>query len=168
MFKQLKQYSDKKKKRNLTKEREQRCLPLARKILEWTVERANEKNTLIVGLEAVDFNTQFDFYQPIVQNVIQYSKDNGLSGKDTDYAMRLALESIQASAELLNKTWKKTIDSVYDKLFQMAIGKSEASATVQDFDDILQRPARPGELMEEEIEEEEDTPPAVEEVEGKE
>lgn len=130
MFNKAKKEAKKKAKveRDLTAERNERCLPAARKILQIIAKGK---------IEDVDGSQLFGDYVPLVRESMDVFMEHDIRLAEVDYVFGLALMSSDILKNTVNQSLDKSLSTVELKQW----GKDGKEITVNDIDKILKEDA---------------------------
>jgi len=126
MFDKAKRLEKKKKKKekDLTAERNERCLPAAREIQQIIAKgRIDDKSA----------NEMFEDYSPLVREVMDVFMANGVKMGEIEYVFKLALMSHDILKETVHQSIDKHLSTVEEKFW----GKPGTEVTISDLDKHL-------------------------------
>jgi len=112
--------------RDLTKERDERCIPLAKKIVEFL-----GKEELVFG-KITDADLD-NCYRPLVKTLTADFREKNVSLSDVNYAFQLALQPYQQINSLMINKIDEAVRMCQEKLW----GKPLGEVTLQDVDTLL-------------------------------
>jgi len=113
--------------KDLTKETNDRCFPVAREILKII---GNNENLLLGSFSQKEANKE---YKDLVQNIKQLMLDNKLLLSDVNYILKVILQPIDAVKYILNENFNKLLEDAEKKFW----GKERGDISIEDLDNIL-------------------------------
>jgi len=124
--------------RDLTKERNERCNPVASKIIKMIADADIDPN--IDGSEEMGGHEAFiETYKPVVVDIIQLLYDNDLTISDSGYILSVVDYIYQSVSRLLNESNTKNFENAEDKLWSKEVGKKTGEITFADIDKVLKQ-----------------------------
>jgi len=115
------------KEEKLSKEREGRCIPVARKIMEIMAEK-----DMKIGMNVTDTERR-ECYGSICKEVLAYMQGRDIRFQETAYCIKLVHEAVQHISDMLQNSLQMSMDACDTKLW----GKEVADVTIQDMVDIV-------------------------------
>jgi len=125
MFNQLKK-EEKKSVENLTKARDERCIPIAKKVLNIIT----ESNPLIGSKKSKEVA---ESYTPIAEKILRLGLEENVVVDDLSYIFRLVLEAVDMTQQFVSESMGKSVDNAQTILW----GKEEGKVTFKDLNKVL-------------------------------
>lgn len=111
---------------NLTKERNKRCFPAAKAILELSVKGR---------IDDVDPSEMFDDYSPLVRDIMDVMMKHDIKLGEINYVFQLAMLPMDVLKEMVSQSMDKHL-STAEKMFW---GKEGNDVTVKELDERLKQ-----------------------------
>lgn len=119
-------YDEKDYQRDLTKERDDRCIPVAKEVLK-----------MIAAADGFAGNTKQELiqqsYDQLAKDILQYYLDNNILVSEANFIGQLILQIINASMSIVSTSINTNLTNVQ----KMAFGKDINEVTFKELDDIL-------------------------------
>lgn len=109
-----------------TKDRDKRCIGLAREIIQILAE-------VDVDLKIEEFGEQMKAYKPVYEKIIEYATDNDIKVSDVDYSFKFVLRAIGAAKDITTAS----LDMNVDKALEKVVGKKYNDLSIKDIDGML-------------------------------